>query len=179
MNADKVGSKPDDASVSMTLLHMAAGAYVGQAISVAAKFGIADLLEDGPKSPAALAEAAGAHADSVHRLLRLLASVGVFAEQADGRFASTPLAAGLRTDAPGTLGAFTIMLGEDWHLRAVGDLYHSVRTGEPAFAHVFGTPPGYGSSRHPFAGRALQGGGGWTRRLGWAWARRSAPTTLA
>src|SRR4051812_12901108 len=40
-------------------------------------------------------------------------------------------------------------------------------------------PPGYGSSRHPFAGRALQGGGGWTRRLGWAWARPSAPTTLA
>jgi hypothetical protein len=40
-------------------------------------------------------------------------------------------------------------------------------------------PPGYGSSRHPFAGRDLQGGGGWTRRLGRAWARRSAPTTLA
>src|SRR4051812_9385046 len=65
MNSDEVGSEPDDASVSMTLLHMAAGAYVGQAISVAAKLGIADLLEDGPKSPTALAEAAGAHADSV------------------------------------------------------------------------------------------------------------------
>ena len=151
MNADKVGSEPDDASVSMTLLHMAAGAYVGQAISVAAKLGIADLLEDGPKSPAALAEAAGAHAGSVHRLLRLLASVGVFAEQADGRFALTPLAAGLRTDAPGTLGAFAIMLGEDWHLRAVGDLYHSVRTGEPAFAHVFGTTLYSYLGQHPEA----------------------------
>jgi hypothetical protein len=40
-------------------------------------------------------------------------------------------------------------------------------------------PPGYGSSRHPFAGRALQGGGGWTRWWRWAWARRSAPITLA
>ena len=40
-------------------------------------------------------------------------------------------------------------------------------------------PPAYGSSRHRFAGRGLQGGGGWTRTLGRAWARRSAPTTLA
>src|SRR3954453_17483598 len=40
-------------------------------------------------------------------------------------------------------------------------------------------PPAYGSSRHRFAGRGLQGGEGWTRTLGRAWARRSAPTTLA
>ena len=41
------------------------------------------------------------------------------------------------------------------------------------------TPPAYGSSRHRFAGRGLQGGGGWTRTLGRAWTRRSAPSTLA
>jgi hypothetical protein len=151
MNTDNAEFKTDATSVSMTLLHMAAGAYVGQAISVAAKLGIADHLEDGPKSPAALAEAVDAHAGSVHRLLRVLASVGVFAEQADGRFALTPLAAGLRTNAPGTLGAFAVMLGEDWHLRAVGDLYHSVRTGEPAFAHVFGTTLYSYLGQHPEA----------------------------
>jgi hypothetical protein len=70
----------------------------------------------------------------------VLASVGVFVEQIDGRFALTPLAACLRTDAPGSLGAFAVMLGEDWHLSALGGLYHAVKTGEPAFAHVFGMP---------------------------------------
>jgi hypothetical protein len=40
-------------------------------------------------------------------------------------------------------------------------------------------PPAYGSLRHRFAGRKLQGGGGWTRTSGWAWARRSAPATPA
>ena len=49
---------------------------------------------------------------------------------------------------------------------------------EPGARHIIG-PPAYGSLRHRFAGRQLQGGGGWTRRLGWAWARRRAPTTLA
>jgi hypothetical protein len=140
MNADAAGSNAKPASVSMNLLHMAAGAYVGQAISVAAKLGIADLLADGPKTPAALAEESGGHVGSLHRLLRVLASVGVFVEQSDGLFALTPLASCLRTDVTGSLNAFAIMLGEDWHLRAVGDLYHSVRTGEPAFAHVFGLP---------------------------------------
>jgi hypothetical protein len=140
MNADVPMSRPEGASASMTLLHMAAGAYIGQAISVAAKLGIADLLADGPKTPAALAAGAGAHAGSVHRLLRVLASVGVFVEQSEGLFALTPLASCLRTDSTDSLGAFAIMLGEDWHLRAVGDLYHSVKTGEPAFAHVFGMP---------------------------------------
>src|SRR5690242_3838199 len=40
-------------------------------------------------------------------------------------------------------------------------------------------PPAYSSLRHRFAGRQLQGGGGWTRLQGWAWARRSAPATPA
>ena len=47
------------------------------------------------------------------------------------------------------------------------------------WARKFGHPPAYGSSRHRFAGRELQGGGGWTTTMEEAWARRSAPHTLA
>ena len=122
----------------MALLQIASGSWIGQAVHVAAKLGIADLLEDGPRSPAALAEATGTHAGALHRLLRALASLGVFAEDADGRFALTPLAEGLRTNAPGSLRAYAIMMGEDWHWRAWGELLHSVRTGQSAFDHVFG-----------------------------------------
>ncbi len=122
----------------MMLLQLASGSWIGQAVHVAAKLGIADLLEDGPKSPATVAGAIGAHAGALHRLLRALASLGIFAEDADGRFALTPLAEGLRTNAPGSLRAYAIMMGEEWHWRAWGELLHSVRTGQPAFEHVFG-----------------------------------------
>ena len=125
-------------SASMTLLQLASGSWIGQSVHVAAKLGIADLLEDGPKSPATLAEATGAHAGALHRLLRALASLGIFAEDAEGRFGLTPLADGLRTNAPGSLRAYSIMLGEDWHWRVWGELLHSVRTGQGAFEHVFG-----------------------------------------
>lgn len=113
------------ASSSMALLQLASGSWIGQSIHVAARLGIADLLEDGPKSPATLAKATGTHAGTLHRLLRALASLGIFAEDADGRFVLTPLAEGLRTNAPGSLRAYAIMLGEDWHWRAWGNLLHS------------------------------------------------------
>jgi DNA-binding IclR family transcriptional regulator len=89
----------------MTLLQLASGSWIGQAVHVAAKLGIADLLEDGPRSPATLAEATSTHAGTLHRLLRALASLGVFAEDTDGCFALTLLAEGLRTNAPGSLRA--------------------------------------------------------------------------
>src|SRR5918995_5798048 len=136
MNPDNTNTGA--ASTSMALLQLASGSWIGQAVHVAAKLGIADLLEDGPKSPATLAEATGTHAGALYRLLRALASLGVFAENADGHFALTPLAEGLRTNAPGSLRAFIIMQGEDWLRRAWDELLYSVRTGQPAFDHVFG-----------------------------------------
>lgn len=149
------GSNTAAASASMALLQMASGSWIGQAVHVAAKLGIADLLEDGPKSPAALAEATGAHADALHRLLRALASLGVFAEEADGRFALTPTAEGLRTNAPDSLRAYAIMLGESWHWRAWGELLHSVRTGQSAFEHAFGRDLFGYFGEHPEAARVF------------------------
>ena len=125
-----------DASARMALMELAIGAMVGQAVHVAAKLGIADQLVDRPKTPAELAEATGTRADTLHRLLRALASRGVFAETADGRFALTPLAEGLRSAAPGSLRAYAVLLGEDWLWRAWGQLSHSVRTGQSALEHA-------------------------------------------
>ena len=123
---------------SLALLRLVCGHWVGQAVHVAAKLGVADLLEDGPKTPVALAAATGSHPETLHRLLRTLASLGVFAEEADGRFALTALAEGLRTEAPGSLRAYAIFMGEGWHVRPWGELLTSVQTGRPAFHEVFG-----------------------------------------
>ena len=132
----------DQANTALTneLLRMIAGGWITQAIYVAAKLGIADLLEEQPKSNAQLAEATGADEESLYRVLRALASLNIFAETADGRFGLTPLAACLRTSVAGTLRFFAIMQGEQWVWRSWGETMHSVRTGQPAFDHVFGAP---------------------------------------
>lgn len=121
----------------VTLLQMMTGYWVSQAIYVAAKLGIADLLVDGPVSCDDLATATRTHAPSLQRTLRALASVGVFSEVAPGHFALTPLATLLRSATPDSMRALAIMYGEEQY-RAWGDFLHSVRTGEPAFEHQFG-----------------------------------------
>jgi hypothetical protein len=112
---------------------------MAQAIHVAARLGVADLLTDGPRPPAELAEATGTHARSLYRLLRALASVGVFAEDDQGRFGLTPLAECLRSGVPGSQRSAAIMMGEE-HYRCWGDLLHCIRTGQTAFEHLVGQP---------------------------------------
>jgi hypothetical protein len=76
----------------VTLLQMMTGYWVSQALYVAAKLGVADLLADGPRTAEALAAATQTDAPSLQRVLRALASVGVFTEVHTGLFALTPLA---------------------------------------------------------------------------------------
>lgn len=127
-------------SPQLALLQMMTGCWVSQALYVAAKLGIADLLRDAPQSCIKLAEATQTHSNALYRVLRALASLNIFSEEEDGRFSLTPLAEPLRTDAPGSLRAFAIMLGEQEHWRAWEGTLHSIKTGEPAFEHVFGMP---------------------------------------
>ena len=71
----------DEAAARDALWQMTNAYQTSQAIHVAATLGIADLLEDGPRSADELAEATGARASALYRLLRALASVGVFVEE--------------------------------------------------------------------------------------------------
>jgi len=111
--------------------------WVSQALYVAAKLKLADRLKDGPRTADELASATGTHAASLYRLLRALASVGVFAEDDGHRFALTPLAECLRSDVPGSQWAMAVMNGEE-HYLSWGELLYSVQTGKPAFEKLFG-----------------------------------------
>ena len=117
----------------LMLYQLGVGHYVSRALYVAAKLGIADLLADGPRHQAELAAATHTHAPSLNRVLRLLASVGVFAEQDDGQFALTPLAELLRAGVPGSMRAAVMLftgvgIQDSWK-----ELEYCVRTGQPAF----------------------------------------------
>lgn len=116
---------------------MAAGFWLSQAIYVAAKLGIADLLKDGPQSCVALSASTHSDSASLYRLMRALSSVGIFEQLNNGLFALSDVAQNLRTDVHGSLKHVVITLGEI-HYQACGNLLHSVQTGSPAFDQIFG-----------------------------------------
>jgi hypothetical protein len=130
------------------LFRMVTGYYVSRAIHVAAKLGIADLLAAGPRDHGELAEATGTHADSLRRVLRLLASAGVFLEAEDGKFALTPIGACLRSGVPGSMRAAALLFG-GMTQQAWGDLLYSVKASEPAFRRVLGKDPFAYMAEHP------------------------------
>jgi SAM-dependent methyltransferase len=107
-------------------------------VYVAAELGIADCLADGPRPAAEVARACSANEDATYRLMRALSLVGVLEERPGRAFALTPVGQGLRSDVPGSLRGFARFVGYEPTWRAWGELLHSVRTGEPAFEHVFG-----------------------------------------
>ncbi|HEU0297792.1 MAG TPA: methyltransferase [Longimicrobium sp.] len=129
--------RPGGGSPRSHLARLLVGNQVQQAVHVAARLGIADLLADGPRPVDALARDAGADPHALHRLLRALAAFGLFAEAADGRWALTPAADLLRRGARGSMRAFALWSGGVSY-RVFGALEHTVRTGQPAFEHLFG-----------------------------------------
>lgn len=137
MSTENATASGTPSAAGAQLLRMMTGYWVTQALYVAAKLGIADLLSDGPLSCDDLAGRTCTHPSSLRRVLRALASVGVFSEVVPTRFALTPQAALLRSGDPHSVRALAIMYGEEQY-RAWADLLYSVRTGQPAFEHQFG-----------------------------------------
>lgn len=130
------------------MLELISGFWISRCIYIVAKLGLADLLNDGPKSVSELAAATDSHEPSLFRVLRALATVGVLTQTGD-RFGSTPLLETLRSDVPGSIRAFAMTeLGEE-HYPAWGELLHTVRTGEIAFNKAFGQPVFEFFAQHP------------------------------
>ena len=133
---------------------MMTGYWISQSIYVAAKLGVADLLTDGPRPVEELAAETESDAPSLRRVLRALASVGIFTEASPGTYALTPMAALLQSGTPHSMRALAIMYAEEQY-RAWGDLLHSVRTGETAFEQQFGTNYFAYLAQHPMLTASL------------------------
>ena len=120
---------PSPQAVMMQLVN---GQLVSRAIGVVAELGIADRLADGPRTSAELAEATATNPDALYRVLRMLAGLEVFGVRPDRRVENTSLSDTLRSDTPGSVRHYARWFGTSLHWRAVGDLDHSVGTGEPS-----------------------------------------------
>ena len=124
---------------AVELRQLIMGFRASQMIYVAAKLGIADHLDAGPQTADALAQAVGAAPRPLYRLLRALASLGIFVESGEGTFALTPMGR-LLQGKPGSLRSSALLYGDAVFWSAYGQMLHSVETGEPAFEHAHGAP---------------------------------------
>ena len=115
---------------------MITGGVVAQSISVAAELGIADLLSNQPRTTAQLASAMGVDSEKLYRLLRFLASLGIFQLGEDGAWGLTPLADVLRSDVPGSVRAGALLLGRTSSVTPF--LLENIRTGQCAYDLAFG-----------------------------------------
>lgn len=122
----------------MQMMEMLYGSLATQMISVAAEFGVADLLADGPRPVEELAAQTGTDTTALLRLLRGLTGLGVFSETSPRVFGLTPLAATLRSDVPDSMRDLARDVGGQTRHRAYTELAHSVRTGKPGFDKALG-----------------------------------------
>lgn len=121
-------------------LDLVTAGWVAQGVYTVTKLGIVDELRGGPQSADAIAKSVGADPDAVYRLMRMLASRGVF-EQLDGRrFALAPMGEALRSDAPDSIRGYALFVGDPLHWEHWGQLSESVRTGRCAIEQVRGKP---------------------------------------
>jgi len=130
-------SRPN-APAAQQLMQMASGFIFTAALHPIAKLKIADVLVDGPLPVTDLARKTGSNADALYRVLRLLASAGIFTESAGKVFALTPLSECLRADAPGSLRDMVLWMGNRFHFKVWSEMSYSIQTGKPAVEHVYG-----------------------------------------
>jgi hypothetical protein len=142
-------ASPHETPPPGVLMHLITGKFVTQSVATIAELKVCDHMKDGPRTSDDLAKECGADPDALYRVMRLLASVGVFTEK-DGRsFTLTPVGNLLRTDVPGSLAAFAAFVGASFHNGAWTQLTHSVRTGNSGFTKQHGKPVFEWCESHP------------------------------
>ena len=147
-------SRLSSLSPESAILDLVVGFWSACAVATVARLGIADRLARGPRTAPELARELGADPDALFRLLRAVASLGVFTRDSGGRFALTPIGERLRSDVPGSQRALIASELDTAHYLPWGRLEESVRTGTPVFEKVFSMKAWeYYRDRNPEEGR--------------------------
>jgi hypothetical protein len=143
---------------SQQILNVSAGAVAlselmfpstPRCLALAADFGIAEHLIEGPLPVTELAERSRTDAGALRKVLSLLAEDGIFEEVSPGTFANTGLSELLRPGVPGSMHAMASMVGAKWLWDSWGALDHSLATGAPGFEKVHGTALWPWLGQHP------------------------------
>src|SRR5258707_392755 len=117
------------------LQQISAGYILPRCLHVVADLGVADALDETPRTAAELAMVVSAHPGALGRVMSLLAAHGVFEKQGD-KFRHSPASRLLLSDHPQSMRAFVQLFGLPIHWSVYRALEHSVRTGLPATTEV-------------------------------------------
>jgi hypothetical protein len=120
------------------LVRIGHGIIVHQALHVAAKLGVADLLDGEPRTSAELAHQLEVDEQALYRIMRLLASQGIFEETVPRTFTNTDLSHFLRSGVPGSVRPFLVFAGSPFYYAPFGEILYSVQTGKPAREKLYG-----------------------------------------
>jgi len=148
----------DVLSPQAVLMRMSHGYQDAKALQVVAELGIADLIAEAPKTADQLSKIVGVHSNSLYRVLRALASLGIFKETDDSHFENTPLSEAIRADVPGSVKDHVIMTPNDGFLFAWAKFMDVVRSGKPSFKDVNGCDQWEYFRRHPDIGEKFNKG---------------------
>jgi hypothetical protein len=129
---------PDPAELTM---QFASGYIASSCVNAAARLKIADLLSDGPKNVSDLAKKTGTVEDILYRMLRALASAGLFVEVQPRTFANTPTSEVLQADHPQTIRDMVIWIADAFHFDVYRDMMPTLRDGKTAVEHIHNKPP--------------------------------------
>src|SRR5262249_15187025 len=124
------GSQSQGPMPAEQLFQMAFGFMTTAALGCVAELEIAEKLKNGPKNVALLALESGVKEEPLYRVLRALATAGVFEEQSPKIFALTPAADLLRRDAKGSMRNMMLFLATRIHFELAPEMMHSLKTGE-------------------------------------------------
>jgi hypothetical protein len=133
-NTVKADTLPPEAQI----VEMVMAQFVSRLVHLAATLKLSDCLADGPKTAEELAPLTGTHAPSLYRVMRTLASLGLFSEDHAHRFALRPLGQTLRSGTPSH--ATALIMGGDIMARSLDNMLYSVQTGRTGFQNSFGMP---------------------------------------
>ncbi|MEO7994260.1 MAG: hypothetical protein ABI743_07660, partial [bacterium] len=133
-------ASPDPAvlAAAQGLLPLISGDWLGTPLTIVATLGVADQCTSGPRTIDQLAATLNVHGETLYRLMRALASVGVFTETAPRTFGLTPIADLLRSDHPQSMRAMARMINADWHRKVWDGLPQAVRSGASIYEHQLG-----------------------------------------
>ena len=127
-----------DIPARTVMFQLMAGKQMAFSLAGVARLGVADHMSDDPVAVETLAREVDAQPDALFRVMRLLASVGVF-EQFPGRqFALTSAGKHLQTNVPGSVRYLAAFSGDEWSVRPYEHFLHCLRTGEDGVSKAYG-----------------------------------------
>jgi hypothetical protein len=138
-----------EAAAAQHIMQLSTGYIASTCVYLAVKLRIPDLLAAAPRHSADLASELNVNEDALYRVMRSLASLGLFEERSSRTFANNLASSMLRSATPGSMYEMALWMSDPFHFQVYANALHSVQTGKPAVEETFGVPVFEWFPKHP------------------------------